>query len=93
LVILSVLLAIGVGAAYIQVVSPDQLIQQGDNRTFAHARKRSGRIDGIITDRNAKQLAVSVSGSRRHMRPSPKKYAQVLGLVIKGTMAGHWLKC
>lgn len=56
--ILLVFVAIGIRAAYIQVVSPDLLIQQGDNRTL---RTRSNPLHrGLIVDRNGQQLAVSV---------------------------------
>ncbi|GAB3011552.1 peptidoglycan D,D-transpeptidase FtsI family protein [Bowmanella dokdonensis] len=45
-------------AAYIQVIEPDSLIQQGDNRT---KRTRYTQVHrGIITDRNGEELAVSV---------------------------------
>lgn len=56
--ILLVFVAIGIRAAYIQVVSPDLLIQQGDNRTL---RTHSNPLHrGLIVDRNGQQLAVSV---------------------------------
>ena len=45
-------------AAYIQVIEPDRLIQQGDNRTIRVRDNPSYR--GLITDRNGQQLAVSV---------------------------------
>jgi cell division protein FtsI (penicillin-binding protein 3) len=45
-------------AAYIQVIEPDSLIQQGDNRTKRVRITRAHR--GIITDRNGEELAVSV---------------------------------
>lgn len=45
-------------AAYIQVIEPDMLIKQGDNRTV---RMRNTMVHrGLITDRNGEQLAVSV---------------------------------
>lgn len=45
-------------AAYIQVIEPDVLIKQGDNRTLRTRNTPSHR--GLITDRNGHQLAVSV---------------------------------
>lgn len=56
--ILLVFVGLGIRAAYIQVVSPDLLIKQGDNRTL---RTRSNPLHrGLIVDRNGQQLAVSV---------------------------------
>jgi cell division protein FtsI (penicillin-binding protein 3) len=56
--IMLVFVGLGIRAAYIQVVSPDLLIQQGDNRTL---RTRSNPLHrGLIVDRNGQQLAVSV---------------------------------
>ena len=45
-------------AAYIQVIEPDELIQQGDNRTLRTRDMPTYR--GLITDRNGVELAVSV---------------------------------
>jgi cell division protein FtsI (penicillin-binding protein 3) len=45
-------------AAYIQVIEPDLLIEQGDNRTMRTRNMPAHR--GLITDRNGQQLAVSV---------------------------------
>ncbi|MBF7072038.1 peptidoglycan glycosyltransferase FtsI [Glaciecola sp. MH2013] len=45
-------------AAYIQVIEPDALIKQGDNRTIRVRDNPTYR--GLITDRNGQQLAVSV---------------------------------
>jgi cell division protein FtsI (penicillin-binding protein 3) len=45
-------------AAFIQVIEPDLLIQQGDNRTIRIRDNPSYR--GLITDRHGEQLAVSV---------------------------------
>lgn len=45
-------------AAYIQVIEPDSLIEQGDNRTKRTRYTQTSR--GIITDRNGEELAVSV---------------------------------
>jgi len=79
MVILSVFIGLGVRAAYIQVVSPDQLIQQGDNRTL---RTRNDPVHrGIITDRNGQQLAVSVPV--RAIWADPKKIAQGSGFSDK----------
>jgi cell division protein FtsI (penicillin-binding protein 3) len=71
-VILLVFIGLGMRAAYIQVVAPDQLIQQGDNRTL---RTRNDPVyRGIITDRNGQQLAVSVPV--RAIFADPKKVAE-----------------
>ena len=57
-VMLSVFCALVLRAAYIQVIAPDALIEQGDNRTL---RTRSSMVHrGLITDRNGEELAVSV---------------------------------
>jgi len=79
MVILSVFIGLGVRAAYIQVVSPDQLIQQGDNRTLRTRNEPVHR--GIITDRNGQQLAVSVPV--RAIWADPKKIAQGSGFSDK----------
>jgi cell division protein FtsI (penicillin-binding protein 3) len=50
--------AIASRAAYIQVIEPDLLIEQGDNRTMRTRNMPAHR--GLITDRNGQQLAVSV---------------------------------
>ncbi|MEP4888503.1 MAG: penicillin-binding transpeptidase domain-containing protein [Aliiglaciecola sp.] len=56
--ILAVFSVLTVRAAYIQVINPDQLIEEGDNRTL---RVRNNEVyRGLITDRNGEQLAVSV---------------------------------
>ncbi|MBU3004448.1 penicillin-binding transpeptidase domain-containing protein [Paraglaciecola arctica] len=56
--ILLVFVGLGIRAAYIQVVSPDLLIKQGDSRTL---RTRANPLHrGLIVDRNGQQLAVSV---------------------------------
>ncbi|GGD50972.1 peptidoglycan D,D-transpeptidase FtsI family protein [Lacimicrobium alkaliphilum] len=56
--VVGVFAALVARAAYIQVIEPDSLIQQGDNRTkrvrITHAHR------GIITDRNGEELAVSI---------------------------------
>lgn len=45
-------------AAYIQVIEPDRLIEEGKNRTV---RIKNGTVQrGMITDRNGQELAVSV---------------------------------
>ncbi|MDP5131650.1 MAG: penicillin-binding transpeptidase domain-containing protein [Paraglaciecola sp.] len=78
-VILLVFIGLGVRAAYIQVVSPDQLIQRGDNRTL---RTRNDPVHrGLITDRNGQQLAVSVPV--RAIWADPKKIAQGSGFSDK----------
>ncbi|MFT4937355.1 MAG: cell division protein FtsI (penicillin-binding protein 3) [Paraglaciecola sp.] len=62
LVVVSVICIVFVGlsarAVYIQVIDPDLLIQQGDNRTMRTHDTPVHR--GLITDRNGEQLAVSV---------------------------------
>ena len=70
--ILLVFTGLGVRAAYIQVVSPDQLIEQGDNRTLRTRNDPMHR--GLITDRNGQQLAVSVPV--RAVWADPKKIAE-----------------
>ncbi|MBC3765292.1 penicillin-binding transpeptidase domain-containing protein [Neptunicella marina] len=62
MVVMSVVILVFVGlaarAAFIQVIAPDQLIEQGDNRTL---RTRTSAVHrGMITDRNGEELAVSV---------------------------------
>ena len=53
-----VFIGLGIRAAYIQIISPDLLIQRGDNRTL---RTRVNQLHrGLIVDRNGQQLAVSV---------------------------------
>ncbi|QJR80029.1 peptidoglycan glycosyltransferase FtsI [Alteromonas pelagimontana] len=47
-----------VRAAYIQVIEPDNLIEQGDSRTLRTRNMPSYR--GIIADRNGVELAISV---------------------------------
>ena len=56
--ILLVFVGLSIRAAYIQVVSPDLLIQRGDNRTLRTHVNPLHR--GLIVDRNGQQLAVSV---------------------------------
>ncbi|WP_340676924.1 penicillin-binding transpeptidase domain-containing protein [Paraglaciecola sp.] len=78
-VIMLVFIGLGVRAAYIQVVSPDQLIQRGDNRTL---RTRNDPVHrGLITDRNGLQLAVSVPV--RAVWADPKKIAEGAGFTDK----------
>jgi len=70
--ILLVFVGLGIRAAYIQVVSPDLLIKQGDNRTL---RTRANPLHrGLIVDRNGQQLAVSVPV--RAIWADPKAIAQ-----------------
>ncbi|WP_339721281.1 penicillin-binding transpeptidase domain-containing protein [uncultured Paraglaciecola sp.] len=67
-----VFVGLGIRAAYIQVVSPDLLIKQGDNRTL---RTRVNPLHrGLIVDRNGQQLAVSVPV--RAIWADPKAIAQ-----------------
>lgn len=44
--------------AYLQIISPDMLIEQGDSRTLRVRNSPNHR--GLITDRNGEQLAVSI---------------------------------
>jgi len=57
-VIMLVFSVLAARAAYIQVIEPDELIQQGDNRTLRTRDMPTYR--GLITDRNGVELAVSV---------------------------------
>jgi cell division protein FtsI (penicillin-binding protein 3) len=67
-----VFIGLGIRAAYIQVVSPDLLIQRGDNRTL---RTRVNPLHrGLIVDRNGQQLAVSIPV--RAIWADPKAIAQ-----------------
>lgn len=71
-VIVLVFVGLSIRAAYIQVVSPDLLIQRGDNRTL---RTRVNPLHrGLIVDRNGQQLAVSVPV--RAIWADPKAIAQ-----------------
>lgn len=56
--VVGVFAGLGARAAYIQVIAPDNLIQQGDYRTMRTRDMPTYR--GIITDRNGVELAVSV---------------------------------
>lgn len=56
--VIGVFAGLGARAAYIQVIAPDNLIQQGDYRTMRTRDMPTYR--GIITDRNGVELAVSV---------------------------------
>lgn len=53
-----VFVGLAVRAAYIQVVEPDMLVAQGDNRTIRTRERQVHR--GLILDRNGQELAVSV---------------------------------
>ena len=53
-----VFMCLAARAAFIQVIEPDGLIEQGDNRTIRVRDNPTYR--GIITDRHGQQLAVSV---------------------------------
>ncbi|RDV29415.1 peptidoglycan glycosyltransferase FtsI [Alteromonas aestuariivivens] len=57
-VVVMVFVVLAVRAAYIQVIAPDNLIEQGDSRTLRTRNMPSYR--GLITDRNGVELAVSV---------------------------------
>ena len=57
-VIIAVFMSLVARAAFIQVISPDDLIKQGDNRTIRVRDNPSYR--GLISDRHGQQLAVSV---------------------------------
>ncbi|MFS1702020.1 peptidoglycan glycosyltransferase FtsI [Aestuariibacter sp. GS-14] len=57
-VIILVFLVLAMRAAFIQVIEPDDLIQQGDSRTLRTRNMPTYR--GLITDRNGVELAVSV---------------------------------
>ncbi|QHJ13144.1 Peptidoglycan D,D-transpeptidase FtsI [Paraglaciecola mesophila] len=57
-VIMLVFVGLSARAVYIQVIDPDLLIQQGDNRTLRTQNMPVHR--GLITDRNGQNLAVSV---------------------------------
>jgi len=57
-VIILVFVTLAARAVYIQVIAPDLLIEQGNNRTMRTQNLPVHR--GIITDRNGQQLAVSV---------------------------------
>lgn len=80
LVVISlVFTGLAVRAAYIQVVSPDMLIEQGDNRTIRTKKRQVHR--GIIYDRNGEELAVSVPV--RAIWADPKTIHQRNGLASK----------
>lgn len=64
-------------AAFIQVIQPDLLIEQGDNRTIRVRDNASYR--GLITDRHGQQLAVSV--------PAQAIYADPKIIVEKGALS------
>ena len=53
-----VFVTLAVRAAYIQVIAPDLLVQEGDSRTMRTRNMPSYR--GLIKDRNGVELAVSV---------------------------------
>ena len=57
-VVISVFAALAARAAFIQVIEPDELIQQGDSRTLRTRNMPTYR--GLVTDRNGVELAVSV---------------------------------
>lgn len=57
-VVISVFVVLAARAAFIQVIEPDELIQQGDSRTLRTRNMPMYR--GLVTDRNGVELAVSV---------------------------------
>lgn len=65
--VLSVFAALASRAAFIQVIKPDDLIEQGDNRTIRVRENASYR--GLISDRNGQQLAVSVPAQAIYADP------------------------
>jgi cell division protein FtsI (penicillin-binding protein 3) len=65
--VLSVFAALASRAAFIQVIKPDDLIEQGDNRTIRVRHNASYR--GLISDRNGQQLAVSVPAQAIYADP------------------------
>ncbi|WP_034475480.1 penicillin-binding transpeptidase domain-containing protein [Aestuariibacter salexigens] len=58
IVIVAVFAVLALRAAFIQVIEPDILIEQGDNRTLRTRALPNHR--GLITDRNGQELAVSI---------------------------------
>ena len=79
-VVVAVILMVFAGltgrAAYIQVIEPDMLIKQGDNRTL---RTRNNLVHrGLITDRHGQELAVSVPV--RAIWADPKKIGETQAL-------------
>lgn len=65
--LVAVFLSIAVRAAYIQIIAPDMLIEQGDNRTIRVRDNVNYR--GLITDRNGQQLAVSIPAKAIYADP------------------------
>lgn len=65
--VLCVFAALAFRAAFIQVIKPDDLIEQGDNRTIRVRHNASYR--GLISDRNGQQLAVSVPAQAIYADP------------------------
>ncbi|GGW94263.1 penicillin-binding transpeptidase domain-containing protein [Alteromonas halophila] len=58
LLVVTVFVVLAARAAFIQVIEPDALIEQGDSRTLRTRNMPTYR--GLITDRNGAELAVSV---------------------------------
>ncbi|MFC4700294.1 peptidoglycan D,D-transpeptidase FtsI family protein [Glaciecola siphonariae] len=75
--VILVFACLAVRAAFIQVIQPDRLIEQGDNRTIRVRDNASYR--GLITDRHGQQLAVSV--------PAQAIYADPKIISEKGALA------
>lgn len=65
--VMLVFVCLALRAAYIQVIQPDLLIEQGDNRTIRVRDNASYR--GLITDRHGQQLAVSVPAQAIYADP------------------------
>ena len=80
--VLLIYLGLMARAAYIQVLEPDMLKKQGDNRSLRTNTKRVQR--GTITDRNGHELAISVPVET--IWADPKIIYQSNAL----TMTRHW---
>ena len=65
--VLCVFAALASRAAFIQVIKPDDLIEQGDNRTIRVRQNANYR--GLISDRHGQQLAVSVPAEAIYADP------------------------
>ena len=66
-VVVLVFVSLASRAAFIQIISPDMLIEQGDKRTI---RVRDNvKYRGLITDRHGQQLAVSIPAQTIYADP------------------------
>ncbi|WP_395344748.1 penicillin-binding transpeptidase domain-containing protein [Ningiella sp. W23] len=65
--VITVFVCLAARAAFIQVIQPDRLIEQGDNRTVRVRDNASYR--GLVTDRHGQQLAVSVPAQAIYADP------------------------